>query len=116
MLLTYSGYTLEFATNLATSVSQQLLPELALGPAEAQEFESLRRNVLTSVGQLQEEHQRLGTRVASCVGGAVISLGCLPDKLNPVIRPLMDCIKSETDAVLQVGVVLIQIVHTHSVA
>ena len=96
---------MEFATRLATSLYQESLPRLTqLSAAEVQEFESLSRNVLTSVGQLQDQHQQLSMRVSSCVGGALISLGCLPDKLNPIIRPLMDCLKLETDTVLQVSV------------
>lgn len=85
---------------------QQAIPKIVLSSAEMLEFESLSRNVLMSVGQLQEEHQRLSMRVSSCVGGAMISLGCLPEKLNPVIRPLMDCLKMEQDTVMQVGVPL----------
>ena len=62
----------------------------------------LHRNVVSSLGQLQEEQQRLATRISSCVAGTLISLRCLPEKLNPVIRPLMDCIKTEADSVMQV--------------
>ena len=67
-----------------------------------QEFEALRRNVLTALGQLQEEIQRTDTRVQCCVTGTLVLLRSLPAKLNPVIRPLMDCIKKESDPLLQV--------------
>ncbi len=69
-----------------------------------QEFESLRRCVLSSLGQLQEEHGRMATRVTACLAGALISLDGLPAKLNPVVRPLMDSIKTERDPVLRVRV------------
>ena len=70
----------------------------------SQEFDSLRRCVLSSLGQLQEEHQRLVTRVHSCLAGALVSLSSLPTKLNPVIRPLMDSVKTEKDRLMQVCV------------
>jgi hypothetical protein len=33
---------------------------------------------------------------------AVVELDALPEKLNPVIRPLMDCIKKEQNQEIQV--------------
>lgn len=97
-----SGYTVEFATRLASTTYQDTVRSLDLGQTELQELEVLHRNVVCSVGQLQEEHQRLAMRVSSCVAGTLISLRCLPEKLNPVIRPLMDCLKTEADSVMQV--------------
>lgn len=69
-----------------------------------QEFESLRRCVLSSLGQLQEEHVKMSTRVSAGLAGALVSLNGLPGKLNPVIRPLMDSIKTEQDPVLRVSI------------
>ena len=68
-----------------------------------QEFETLHRNLLTTLGQLQEQHQSLQAKVQCCIAGSVIMLKALPPKLNPVIRPLMDNIKSQPDPLLQVG-------------
>lgn len=62
------------------------------------------RSLLTSLGQLQEEQQQLSMRVRSCIAGALISLSSLPGKFNPVIRPLMDCIKTDCDPHMQVCV------------
>ena len=59
-------------------------------------------NVKTSVGYLQEENQRLTMRVKSCLAGTIVAIACLPEKLNPLIRPLMDCVKTEADSVMQV--------------
>ena len=67
-----------------------------------QEFDSLRRSLLASLGQLQEEHQRMQTRVHCCMAGTLVTLTSLPPKLNPIIRPLMDCIKTESDTLMQV--------------
>ena len=38
----------------------------------------------------------------SALASAVVALKCLPDKLNPVIRPLMEAAKKEGNAQLQV--------------
>ena len=97
-----STYSVEFAAQLASTTYQKALASLKLSAAERQELEVAHRNLVASVGHLQEEHQRLATRVSGCVAGALVSLQCLPEKLNPVIRPLMDCIKMETDPVIQV--------------
>ena len=39
----------------------------------------------------------------SMLASAVVCLGHLPDKLNPVIRPLMEAAKKEANAQLQVN-------------
>ncbi|XP_060582986.1 TATA-binding protein-associated factor 172-like [Ruditapes philippinarum] len=41
------------------------------------------------------------TRVQSSLAKAVVSLDAIPEKLNPVIRPLMDCIKKEENIYIQ---------------
>ena len=38
----------------------------------------------------------------SSIARAVVVLDAVPDKLNPVIRPLMECIKREENILLQV--------------
>ena len=42
------------------------------------------------------------TRVHCCMAGTLVTLTSLPPKLNPIIRPLMDCIKTESDTLMQV--------------
>ena len=44
----------------------------------------------------------LHSRVLCCVAGALVTINALPSKLNPVIRPLMECLKTEEDNLLQV--------------
>jgi Domain of unknown function (DUF3535). len=41
-------------------------------------------------------------RTQATLGGAVTMLKCLPEKLNPVIKPLMESIKKEENEQLQV--------------
>jgi TATA-binding protein-associated factor len=44
----------------------------------------------------------LGCRTQAALAGAVTMLRCLPEKLNPVIKPLMESIKKEDNEQLQV--------------
>jgi hypothetical protein len=41
-------------------------------------------------------------RTQATLAGAVTMLKCLPEKLNPVIKPLMESIKKEENEQLQV--------------
>lgn len=41
-------------------------------------------------------------RTQAIIAGAVLNLKYLPNKLNPVIKPLMDAIKKEENECLQV--------------
>lgn len=41
-------------------------------------------------------------RTQAVLAGAIVMLKCLPDKLNPVVKPLMESIKREEDKELQV--------------
>lgn len=42
-------------------------------------------------------------RVQASIAEAVVRWNCLPDKMNPVVRPLMDALRREENAELQVG-------------
>ena len=124
---TVSLYTVEFAVQLATVTYKKGLETLTLtddgrqvihmpSPSVTpspplpssplllsflQELESFHRNLLTSIGQYQEYHQSLQLRLQCCVAGSLISLSSLPHKLNPIIRPLMDSIKTINNNLLQ---------------
>ena len=45
-------------------------------------------------------------RVQCSLAKAAVELDALPEKLNPVIRPLMDCIKKEQNKEIQVCIYL----------
>lgn len=48
-------------------------------------------------------------RVLCSLAMAVVALDALPEKLNPVVRPLMDVIKKEENESLQVNTRIIMI-------
>jgi TATA-binding protein-associated factor len=61
-----------------------------------------RLQLLSTVTQTSSEQQTLSMRIQSSLAGALVSQGYLPEKMNPVIRPLMDTIKKEENCQLQV--------------
>lgn len=99
--VTPSGYTADFAVQLATTTYTSALQSLKLTSDEKQEFDLFHRNLLTTLGQLQEQHQILQGKVQCCVAGCVITLSSLPEKLTPLIRPLMNGLKTQTDSLMQ---------------
>eukprot|EP00794_Sanderia_malayensis_P009222 gene9222-10196_t len=60
-----------------------------------------RRSFLVTIGQMKIEYQKRSTRVQCCIAGALVSLRRLPKKLNPVIKPIMEGIKKEENAMMQ---------------
>ncbi|KAJ3392307.1 TATA-binding protein-associated factor mot1 [Lobulomyces angularis] len=53
------------------------------------------RQIRYSIDAFNEAQQRCEARVLGCISAAVVKLGKIPGKLNPVIRSLMNCIKFE---------------------
>ncbi len=106
---------MDFATRLASTTYQNAVASVNVGVAERQELETAHRSLVSSISRLQEEHQRLATRVSVCVAGALVSLQILPEKLNPMVRPLMDCIKTESDSVIQVRMFSTSTICSHSI-
>ncbi|CAG4975547.1 unnamed protein product [Colias eurytheme] len=67
----------------------------------AQNLEQRRAALHAAVAQCSLDQGELNVSVQAAVSGAVACLRVLPDKLNPVIRPLMDSIKRESSEKLQ---------------
>ncbi|XP_013387250.1 TATA-binding protein-associated factor 172-like [Lingula anatina] len=91
--------TIDQAQALATTTFDAVKGNLK--PKQLQEFEQRRGHLLTSITQTSSELQTLTIRVQSSLAGATILLHFLPEKLNPVIRPLMDIIKKEDNPDIQ---------------
>lgn len=52
-------------------------------------------------------------RVQASIAEAVVRWKCLPDKMNPVVRPLMDSLRREENLELQVSsFIVIEVVMT----
>lgn len=68
---------------------------------KSQAIEERARSLLKSTAHIFGKQSSLATSVSSSIAGALISWNDLPDKLNPVVRPLMDSLKSEDNEQLQ---------------
>ncbi|KAI9288630.1 hypothetical protein BC943DRAFT_288000 [Umbelopsis sp. AD052] len=64
-------------------------------PAVISSLEDRRKRIVTSIGFYDETKQRADTNILASLAGAVVALGVLPVKLNPVIRSVMNSIKFE---------------------
>ncbi|KAI8338754.1 hypothetical protein BC941DRAFT_469857 [Chlamydoabsidia padenii] len=69
--------------------------------ASVTSLEERQRRVVASVGYYEDLKQKVEINVYSATAGAVVELGVLPGKLNPLIRSVMNSIKFEENAELQ---------------
>lgn len=93
--------TLEQIQQLSGPASQQLLSSCKLKPKVAESLESRRKSIQGSVSQTSSDQQLLTVSTQAALAGATLMLRCLPEKLNPVIKPLMESIKREENQELQ---------------
>lgn len=67
----------------------------------SQQLDSKRQQVQMTITETNQEWQVLQLRVHTFAACAVVSLQQLPEKLNPVIKPLMETIKKEENTLVQ---------------
>ncbi|GAU97707.1 hypothetical protein RvY_08957 [Ramazzottius varieornatus] len=60
-----------------------------------------RNEAVAAVREASSEYNRTTTRVKSAVASALVELDYQPSKLAPIVRPLMDTLKSDENNVLQ---------------
>ena len=70
-------------------------------PSRSETLISRQKDIISRFGQVKIDMSALSTMTMSALAGALISLGHLPEKLNPVIKPLMESVKKESLAQLQ---------------
>ncbi|KAF4522501.1 hypothetical protein B566_EDAN002586 [Ephemera danica] len=93
--------TLEQISNLSGSAAQQALIQSKLKPKTAESLEERRKAIQHAVSQTSCHQSALAIATQASLAGAVTMLGSLPEKLNPVVKPLMDAIKKEQCEPLQ---------------
>ncbi|XP_074595311.1 histone acetyltransferase 1 [Brevipalpus obovatus] len=96
-----STLTPQLVTNL---VSVKLTSELIKPKPKPKVMESLedrRRALSSAIEEFSRYQVSLSVMVSSSLSSCLISWEILPDKLNPIIRPLMDTIKTENNEELQ---------------
>ncbi|XP_074648298.1 TATA-binding protein-associated factor 172-like [Tubulanus polymorphus] len=95
-----SVLTMEQANNLCSTIYDSVRTQLK--PRQQQYLDDRRTQLLSIISQTNSEQLMLSTRVLAYLAGVCVSLGAMPEKLNPVIRPLMESIKKEENSQLQI--------------
>lgn len=98
-------FTIEIATNVVGDVFEGLLakmpPRAKKRAAIITALDERQRRVVASIGYFEDLKQKIEINVYAATAGAVVELGILPAKLNPVIRSVMNSIKFEENLELQ---------------
>ncbi|XP_032626165.1 TATA-binding protein-associated factor 172 isoform X1 [Chelonoidis abingdonii] len=97
----YSVFTIDQANELVTTVFSEVTSAFNLNPNILQQLDSKRQQVQMTVTETNQEWQVLQLRVHTFAACAVVSLQQLPEKLNPVIKPLMETVKKEENTLVQ---------------
>ncbi|XP_052235352.1 TATA-binding protein-associated factor 172-like isoform X2 [Dreissena polymorpha] len=91
--------SLDQAQALVGQVFDQV--KVTIKPRPLATLEERRASLQTTVNQIAADQSVLCIRVQSSLAKAAVRLDIIPEKLNPVIRPLMECVKKEENQSLQ---------------
>ncbi|XP_017083593.2 TATA-binding protein-associated factor 172 [Drosophila eugracilis] len=92
--------TLDQIEAVATTLSENLRI-YPLKPKLLDMLEERRRSLQASYQQTTSEQSAYHVSAQAALAGAICALHCLPEKLNPVVKPLMESIKREQCLQLQ---------------
>ena len=93
--------TTEQIQNLAGPLATQLVSAGKLKTKILELLEERRKSLMSSCLQVSSDQNALNLATQSALARAVVGFGALPDKLNPVIKPLMDSVKMEENEQMQ---------------
>uniref|UniRef100_A0A671UYF7 B-TFIID TATA-box binding protein associated factor 1 n=1 Tax=Sparus aurata TaxID=8175 RepID=A0A671UYF7_SPAAU len=99
--LNCSVFTIDQANELVTTIFTESTAGLNVKSKQWQALDSKRQQAQSTVMETSAEWQQLHLRVHMFTACAVINLQVLPDKLNPLVRPLMEAIKREENTLIQ---------------
>ncbi|TKS85272.1 TATA-binding protein-associated factor 172 [Collichthys lucidus] len=99
--LNCSVFTIDQANELVTTIFTESTAGLNVKSKQWQALDSKRQQAQATVMETSTEWQQLHLRVHMFTACAVINLQVLPDKLNPLVRPLMEAIKREENTLIQ---------------
>ncbi|XP_005991591.1 TATA-binding protein-associated factor 172 isoform X2 [Latimeria chalumnae] len=94
-------FTVDQANELVTTTFNEVTSSSGLKPKVLQQLDSKRQQVQMTVVETNQEWQILHLRVHTFAACAVVNLNLLPEKLNPVIKPLMEAAKKEENILVQ---------------
>ena len=99
-------YTFEDINNITSLIQTQYLnnPNYAISSLEKfnSELKLFVSNLIELNQQATQEQDTLSMRSSFSLASAAIELNFLSEKMTPLIRPLVDCIRSESNADLQI--------------
>lgn len=84
-----------------TSIFSEATASLNLKSRQLQSLDSKRQQACSTVTETNAEWQQMHLRVHTFAACAVVGLAALPDKLNPLVRPLMEAVKKEENTLVQ---------------
>uniref|UniRef100_A0A4W5R8G9 B-TFIID TATA-box binding protein associated factor 1 n=1 Tax=Hucho hucho TaxID=62062 RepID=A0A4W5R8G9_9TELE len=99
--LNCSVFTIDQANELVTTIFAESTVGLDMKSKQFHPLDSKRQQAQSTVGETSVEWQQLHLRVHMFTACAVVNLQALPDKLNPVVRPLMEAAKREENTLVQ---------------
>ncbi|KAI9495302.1 hypothetical protein BDB00DRAFT_870456 [Zychaea mexicana] len=97
-------FSIETASWVVGEAYESLLMRVPRSKGKAAALSALeerQKRVIASIGYYEELKQKVEIHVYASTAGAVVELGELPTKLNPIIRSVMNSIKFEENADLQ---------------
>ncbi|ORY95444.1 hypothetical protein BCR43DRAFT_301359 [Syncephalastrum racemosum] len=95
-------FSIDTASWIVSDGYQTWMAQLArIKKALRDTLEERQKRVVASIGYYEDLKQKVETHVYASTAGAVIELGELPAKLNPIIRSIMNSIKFEENEDLQ---------------
>ncbi|KAF9923701.1 TATA-binding protein-associated factor mot1 [Linnemannia zychae] len=98
-----SSFTSDYARHFAAVVAPDLMNQIGARwrKTAIPLLTGRQERVIASIGYFESIKEKADLYVAAAVGAAVINLGTLPAKLNPVINSVMKSVRSEENVELQ---------------
>lgn len=93
--------TLEQIKKLSEPISEKLLIQQKLKTKVIDTLEQSRKNIEKSVLQTMLDQSIFHISAQAAIGNAVIMLRCLPEKLHPLCKAVMESVKKEENDMLQ---------------
>ncbi|XP_018561856.1 TATA-binding protein-associated factor 172 isoform X1 [Anoplophora glabripennis] len=96
-----SVFTLQHIEQLTGAETQQVLVKFKLKTKIQESLEERRRSIQGSATQTSNDQLMLSVSTLAALSGAIVMFRALPDKLTPVVKPLMESVRRENDENLQ---------------
>ncbi|PIK38155.1 hypothetical protein BSL78_25007 [Apostichopus japonicus] len=96
-----SGFGIDEADSLLKSVTEKMTRAPEVSSKSRGDVENKCKQIQGTLEEIDQEQLKLKTRTMACMASAIVHVGALPQKITPIIKPLMDAIKLEKDVGIQ---------------